>query len=281
MAIWHQVGTVSSEALIEPRLQAHWAAQLPAAAGDAYLEKRSDDSQSNLGWNDDLQALLSHPLPNGLRVGLRIADLTVLLVEPDHNLADSFPLLGLTLTAAMDQLSERLAARGLSRKQLQPRDYDMPDHPVAQGKLFQLDEAGLAELAHWYANAHQVLGAIVLNEPAASPVRCWPHHFDIATLITFDPGKDPEQARSIGLGLSPGDNTYPEPYFYVNPWPYPQPETLPELMGMGRWHTDGWVGAVLTASQLVGVDTDEQLRHAERHLVAALHACSQVLGLSE
>ncbi len=50
--------------------------------------------------------------------------------------------------------------------------------------------------------------------------------------------------------MSPGDGSYDEPYWYVTPWPYPAPANLTELTGGGIWHTEGWVGALLTASQL-------------------------------
>lgn len=55
--------------------------------------------------------------------------------------------------------------------------------------------------------------------------------------------------RSVGVGLSPGDSGYPEPYVYVTPWPYPTGE-LPALP-WGHWHTEGWTGAVLRGSALV------------------------------
>ena len=41
----------------------------------------------------------------------------------------------------------------------------------------------------------------------------------------------------IGVGLSPGDTYYAEPYWYVSPYPYPGLEDLPVLDGSGFWHT--------------------------------------------
>ena len=50
--------------------------------------------------------------------------------------------------------------------------------------------------------------------------------------------------------MSPGDETYPEPYFYVVPYPTLAPDGLPDLPA-GAWHTEGWVGAVFTASEVI------------------------------
>ena len=68
------------------------------------------------------------------------------------------------------------------------------------------------------------------------PIRIWPHHFDLGAIL---PG-------TIGVGLSPGDAYYAEPYFYVTP---PSPiDRGPAIAGGGFWRTDGWTGAVLLAS---------------------------------
>src|SRR5204863_8996466 len=78
-------------------------------------------------------------------------------------------------------------------------------------------------------------------DPAAGAVLCWPHHFDLATLLTLGSGK------SIGVGFAPGDDGIRESYWYVNLFPYPDPSCLEPLQD-GRWHTGGWTGAVLPYS---------------------------------
>ena len=77
----------------------------------------------------------------------------------------------------------------------------------------------------------------------------------MAVLLQLEDG-NPEQARSVGAGMSPGDGTYGEPYFYVSPWPYPEQNVLPALKGKGFWHTEGFTAAVLTAKTI--------LEHADR-----------------
>jgi hypothetical protein len=118
----------------------------------------------------------------------------------------------------------------------------------------------------------------VRHREGSDEVRCWPHHFDVATLLTLDdaPG---ESARSIGIGMSPGDASYDEPYFYVTPWPYPSAKTeLPQLEGGGIWHTHGWTGAVLRGTTLAdAVDTPAQLAQVTAFVDSALRACRSVL----
>jgi hypothetical protein len=70
---------------------------------------------------------------------------------------------------------------------------------------------------------------------------------------------------------------YPEPYFYVNAYPAPAGllEKLP-LQGHGRWNTEDWFGAILTASKL-SKDAAEQPVQVREFLSSAFDACSGLL----
>jgi hypothetical protein len=158
--------------------------------------------------------------------------------------------------------------------------YEMPAHAVGTGSPFAApDHDALDELARYYANASRFEHVVSSKTLGASPVRCWPHHFDVATLVTLDqPGTDPEAARSIGFGMSPGDTSYEEPYFYVNPWPLSQErEGHPELGGIGHWHTEGWFGAVLPASSIAEGAAVDQARQVLAHVQSGFAAGRSIL----
>ncbi|MFT7518509.1 MAG: hypothetical protein ACI9MC_000641 [Kiritimatiellia bacterium] len=205
--------------LANARLTAHWAAQLPSAPGTTLLENTGDFSHTNLVWSADLQALVGQPV-NGKSAALRIADLTLLVGDDVLELADH------TYEHAMRWLGERFSA------ELHRSEHEMPSFGVADGAPFGRVE-GLVELAGLFDRAHAALSTV------GPPVRCWPHHFDMATLVDLGSG------RSIGVGMSPGDQATPEAYWYVTPWPYPTDVSDLPVLSEGRWHTEGWVGAVL------------------------------------
>jgi hypothetical protein len=232
-ARWEPATLPLAADLAEARLVTHWAAQLVAAPGTTLAERRPDDSHGSLECMDGV--LTGVPIAGGRRAALRPATLTLEVLGGGEVL----PLPGQTLASALQWLSQALGAP------LDCPDHELPAHPVGQGAPFPPVTPALAQLAAWFASAHRVLDAVAAAEPGATPVRCWPHHFDVATLIRLDPAG----TRTVGVGLSPGDGSYPEPYWYVTPWPYLRPDQLPALPA-GRWHTEGWVGAVLGASAL-------------------------------
>ncbi|HYX23808.1 MAG TPA: hypothetical protein VFC23_06615, partial [Thermoanaerobaculia bacterium] len=197
------------------------------------------------------------------------------------------PLEGHTLDAAYEWLRvevERLLGRPLEKPLERPGE-DFPAHPVGSGTPFSTAGPAFAEVGRYFADADRVLRALADRNRGASPVRCWPHHFDVATLILLDSqvnaGSDPEKARSIGVGLSPGDGAIAEPYFYVLPWPAPPTDALPRLAGGGRWQTAGWVGAVLEASSFAHFTSagsnGSQARRVEDFLDSAVAGSRQLL----
>ncbi len=279
------LGYPDPRALVEARLQLHWAAQVAASVGFTMVEPEADYGHLSMAWHDALAALVGRAAsaPPRFCAALRLADLTLLLLDPDGHPRDHFALAGRTLDDGYRWLASAIAARTGAAPALVRPDHELPPHPVDDGAAFSLDpHAAFAEVARWYAHADRILQPLAASASEASPVRCWPHHFDIATLLQYDPGNGREAARSIGVGLSPGDGSYAEPYWYVLPWPPPDAAALPPLDGPGAWHTQGWTGAVLPASRLVDAgDAAAQAQRAGAFVRAGVAAARAVLGLAE
>lgn len=270
---WQPVDPARARSLSDARLQFHHAAQFATALGISYLEHQPDDSHTNLGWRHDLRAQVSRavPAPGGsVAIGIRPHDLTALFLV-DDTVRDSFSLHDLSAEDVVERLTSLLASGGLDASQYtQRKHYEIPAHAVAEGRAFDAGDAGAFEqLSRWYANAATLLSRIAEETPGASDVRTWPHHFDIATLVTVAPG------RTNGAGLSPGDEYYDEPYFYVNMHPAPSPDRLTDVLaGGGQWHTHEWIGAVLPGSRLAG----DQAAHARAFLGSAMAAARQFVA---
>jgi hypothetical protein len=279
--LWEPLGRVSIERLADARRQLHWAAQAASAAGKRLLDHQPDYGEQSFRWIEEARALSQGTVSAAqpFRPALRPSPPALLLLDGDGRTLGELPLDGRTLEEAFRWLEEEIAGLGRLLEPPLDRSADIEPHPVASGAPFSAADAdAFAELGAWFVNAHHLLTAVADQNPGASAVRCWPHHFDLATLISLTPGEDAETARSIGAGLSPGDAGRHAPYFYVTPWPYPSPENLPELEGGGTWNTAGWVGAVLEAATLQDWTGGAPQHRAERFAASAVAACRTLLA---
>ncbi len=237
---------------LEPiRNAAHMACQWPSRAARANLEAAADDSHSSLSWDEAYQGLVSQGLnDDGARVGFSFTRAALFWTNGNGGYGE-LPLGSQTENTIGAWLDEQLDKMGLKPTSKAEMPYDLGLDEVYH--LVDQQPLELAALGDWFAHAHQSFSALLpkWQEHAVSPltVHCWPHHFDIAILVILEEG-DAEYARSIGMGMSPGDGSYPEPYFYCTPWPPPNPETLPEGPEPFQWHTEEFVALVLPASRL-------------------------------
>jgi len=255
---WTTLGGKSPTALVKARTVAHHALQWPTKAARANLEAVADDSHSSLTWEAGRGALFSQPLPAGdatVRIGLRLAGLA-LIVMRGNLMLDTYELAGRRDSMVGVWLDSSLRALGLKPATAVTLPYTIPSHPVARGSAYSFsgESEAFDELVRWFDAAAEVLEEVRTGytDGRADAARCWPHHFDIATVVALDP-PGAATARSIGIGMSPGDHYYPQPYFYVSPYPLPKGAALPPL-ALGHWHTEGFTGAVALAESIVALD---------------------------
>jgi len=263
-----------AKSLSDARRQAHHAAQLATAAGISFLPKQADDSHTNLEWIPALGGLASNPVPAAtpFRIAVRFAELQICVVDLRNKATAAFSLHGRTIADAERWLRERiaeLAGEAMASKFTLARHYQIPHHAVDDGSPFDASAGGaFAELAAWFDLAARLLEPVRVRNDG-SDIRCWPHHFDIATLTTVEPGK------TVGAGLEPGDTYYDEPYFYVNASPRPPAAAArAPLEGDGSWHTHEWIGAVLPGSRIRARDGESQIAE---FLDSAIVACRQLV----
>ena len=210
------------------------------------------------------------------RIGVVPADLTLAIVTENDQPFAHYRLHGRTIIDALEWIRARVGLLGVDPAHYTlKRQYEIPSHPVDMGDTFDAsDKAQFHEVSKWLSNGASVLTSLARRVHDAGEVRCWPHHFDMTTVIqaTSD--------RTIGVGFEPGDNFYDEPYFYVSMDPHPSAARARArpLWGRGTWHTRDWMGAVLIGSRLEGASKQEwQVRE---FIDSAVSACRGLATLS-
>lgn len=273
------LGSVPLDLLAETRLRTHHALQVLTSFAQAAVEPLEDDQHRNFDWDIGARGFRTRSASTDpeLSVVFDVPRFTVRVERSDAVLEviEARPLGG-------DALRERLAAalRGAlpegTVEGLEPPEFDLPEHAVGDGATpFEPDRQALEELARWFTHAD--LALLRLTDELGVPsdeVRCWPHHFDLGTLLQGDGG-------TVGLGFTPGDPGIAHPYWYVRSYPDTTSDAhgaLPELPH-GRWKLEGWTGAVLEADELIAAgDAGAQAGASDAFLRAAVHAFLERLG---
>jgi hypothetical protein len=267
--VWERLDPADARTLSDARLQVHHAAQLVAGIGVSYLPHVEDDSHTSMEWLS--ASLASQPTgARSVRLAVRPHPFALVVLAGDSPVA-TFALNGRTIADATAWIRRRVAELGLdAAAYTPPTHFTIPKHPVGSGSPFDVgDTFAFQELQRWVSNAANALESLREVIPVADPVRCWPHHFDIATLLTIAPG------RTINVGLEPGDEYYDEPYWYASMYPSPSSDSLRDEIEGGFWHTEGWIGAVYPGSRMPSDET-QQASIAE-FLRSAINASSKLL----
>jgi hypothetical protein len=281
-AAWRPVDPRLAGELVDARLQTHHAAQLAAAIGISYLAHEADDSHTNLGWMDAAESLASRSVRGSstIRLAVRPHPFALLILNETGATEATFALHGHSLSDAATWVRSQLASHGIDPAAYTlAKHYTIPPHPVATAVPFDASNAAAFEqLSRAFSNASLLLEQLAAGTPSASEVRCWPHHFDLATLVEVVAPRGGAPGKTVGVGMEPGDLYYREPYYYVNPYPAPPAGTpLPALLCEGVWHTHEWLGAVLPSSRITSPEQESQGREFLRSAVAA---CTQLLAPS-
>ncbi len=267
---WFRLGAVAPQDLKEARLQVHYAVQWLARVARAALPARRDDSHTSLTWDAQAGGLVTQPLlvdGGPVRLALSFSARGIGILGP-NGAEGLIPLDAVTEWEVRDFLAARAARFEIDPSSLvAPLPYNMPHHPLAEGACygFGIHAEAVRELGRWFENGFDALdniaGRFAMRSVSPIRIRAWPHHFDIGMLITpsgpsqglFQGANQSANPSVVGVGMSPGDEVFREPYFYVTPHPQPvYGAHLPPVPSPAGWHHGrSFVGVVLRGGDIV------------------------------
>jgi hypothetical protein len=151
-------------------------------------------------------------------------------------------------------ISDFMATNGVGDSQLE-QFANVDRGSVGWQEFSTSHAASMGQVLRSVATAMETFRAGVREE--TSPIQLWPHHFDLSMIwLPGDkiPGQDPMDEeysdKQMNFGFAFGDESNPEPYFYVTAYPMPDAMTATRLPAGSEWQTDGFSGAVLTYRSL-------------------------------
>lgn len=240
-------------------LQLHLAAQLLATLSRTLLPKKDDDSHTNMEWAPQRNALISNWIleQEVFRLALLFPDFTLEWWNHDNDPVLQLPLQEQTIPSAMQWIVATLQETfgvPMSINRLES-NFTLPPNLSDSDEDFKKTSRAVRQMvADYYNNGNIILKYFAQLFTHASPVRTWPHHFDIGSYIPVKFDKKGEAIASIGIGLAIPDEYVNDFYFYVNHWSKAgdvEGAPLPDLPGGGYWNTKDWTGAVLKMESLL------------------------------
>ncbi len=250
---WTPLGQVPLEEVREARKQAHNAVQWLARYARCFLLAVPDDSHTALLWNPFHGSLNTAPIEVRNNQVIFSFDFFTLAIQAKTSLGSilfEIPINGLTNPEVEKKFREILSKFGFPLSLFETElPYSLGPWEMADEERYEIRHfrKGAVELSKYFTNAQNLIRAVGQKRRQTFECFCWPHHFDLATFIVVEENDDPEKAKSVGFGLSPGDETYEDPYFYITPWPYPEDPEKTKLPAPVFWHTKGFVAGIVTA----------------------------------
>lgn len=258
--IRHKRRNLSAQGLKKTRFELHQALQLVGAVGRSFSPDSVEDEFGSLIWNGDTRCLTSVAIGdnNKITAAMDMERFEINLLAADNKKLSSIKCRNRTYKNLTKKLRKNLDALGLEGAKLNLKlPYEIPVYATTSNKKFKGKNSGyFREMTNLFQNAALIISSYQNQFENASELRCWPHHFDIATSITFP--KPNDEKDYMGIGFSPGDENYNRAYYYINLWPAPntKPGDLPTL-DKGKWNTEGWFGATLDTKLFKKLKTAE------------------------
>lgn len=227
--------------------QLHLASQYLAAANMSFLEKKADDSHTNVGFDADTKRIETYDLSSsGDKLSLNYRRFS--LEWTSQNGVTSLSLDGKTHKEIIQWLQE-LSQTHLAKEYVYKFHYELP-YTIDDKFQFKLtDAARLEYLSNLRILAQYTLERVIQTNALSSPIRIWPHHFDTGAYAQLDSTSD----IYIGIGMAIPDTLSDAHYFYISAYkngsailPSPQSD-----LSLGKWVSQGFTGAILPVTNLV------------------------------
>jgi hypothetical protein len=222
----------------------HIAAQYLAAAGISFIEKKADDSHTNLGWNRDKERMETHVFNADFKLGLNV-NFPKLEWIKNEEVINYIELNGKSHKEISSWITEQAKQNNISKKYAYQFHYDLPYDEITDDYKFSLNTNELKNISSEFTKAQVAFEQFLAQNKLDFPIRIWPHHFDLGIYTKLD------NETYMGGGLAIPDSLVDDFYFYASGYKNGNPIETKSFskMEFGAWRSD-WNGATLAASHL-------------------------------
>lgn len=228
--------------------QLHIAAQYLAAAGISFLDKKEDDSHTNLGWEPEHLRLITHPFGKNNQMALDFQRFSLEWLT-DGKVVASKELQDSVHSENLNWIKDQVSNSKLPSKYNYSFHYELPYRKITKDYNFPVE--GMVQIADIWNRlniAQKAFENFLSSNHLTSPIRVWPHHFDMGIYTKIDK----ENNLFLGAGLAFPDSLEEHLYYYASGWKDGSrinPKEFNKLEN-GVWRSEGWLGATLPSSEI-------------------------------
>ena len=224
--------------------QLHIAAQYLAAIGISFVAKQADDSHTNLGW--DGIKITTHSFGEGnFQVGFNLKSQSLEWIK-NGVITNVIDLNESNHGAVLNWFSEQVNANNINEAFQYKFHYELPYEKIKVNDSFSFDSSEVLKYSQYLTTAQKAFETFLASNKLESPIRIWPHHFDLGIYTKLS------NNLFLGAGLAIPDSLVDDLYYYASGWLDGNAISTKAFSGLsnGNWRSSDWDGATLPSKNI-------------------------------
>ena len=249
--MWQKLKRIDSFDLEKARIQLLNAIQLVCAPARCYINSETNSRSDRLIWNTESLAMDSNVfgVKEKVRTSLDIHQFVISIFgSKDH--AEHLVLSGITYPMAFGWMQVKLESFHLEVGLFNDRaDYAIERALHPDEELTVTNQEVFDLLAIYYSNANYILSKITSELNIDGEIRINPSNLNLELTSA---------ENSFVPGFSPGDKSFPEPYFYIQFHKIDDNMLYQMSKSIGIWNNKYWKGLVLLACEFFSIEPEHE-----------------------
>jgi len=233
----------------------HLAAQYLSATAISFVEKKEDDSHTNLGWSSVKKRMETHVFGEGCQLALSLKTGHLEWLK-DGKVTANTDLQDRRHAQNLSWIKKEAAKHGIKEEFSYSFHYDLPYKKLEFNHTYNFKEADLKVISERLSLAKKAFKAFIKEVKVKGESRIWPHHFDLG----FYGPLNKEANVLMGAGLAIPDDLVNDFYFYASGYKDEKPISTKDLKGLtnGEFKAN-WNGATLSSKDISAEDAQQFL----------------------
>lgn len=251
---WRVFDDLDFDKIKHTRIQYHQAIQNVAAVGRTFLPKTPTDQHTALIWVPGHYRLAGGWIKGNqlFRSSIGFKEFAIYMVDRQVQVISKLNLHGVTFRQSLLWLEQQVGLLGLESAHLEDKaPYEIPKYVFQTEPFEDPGQEYRLFLGSLFHNSMLAMKEVAVDWVFPKEVVVRPQHFELAMSVTLKDTGSKDTNTLITIGMSPGDELFDAPYFFVSTWPHVMTH-VSDSLEVGMWIEEDWTGSVLPLRALIG-----------------------------